>query len=455
MRNDTQQGVLFEGLSSKAVVVEFTARSQSSEGGLPLLAKIDRRLGLTARLAGVLWEQRAAERVEHELPEMVRQRVFSIALGYADGNDAARMGVDPLVKLACGRAPDAGASLASQPTLSRFERGRDGRELVGMARALEGIVIADLARRHKRARRITIDLDSSEDPTHGQQPFTYFNGYYDKWCYLPLFGFLTVDAEPEQYLFFSRLRPGTARDGRCVRAFLRRIVPELKRRFRRAEVLIRLDAGFAGAELLDLFEELGVSYVAALPANPVLSTEAGSHMHAARVLTERCGRPTQLFGECAYRAGTWSRERRVIYKAEVVVHPGREPRDNLRCVVTNLRASPEALWKLYCARGDVENRIKELKSDLEIDRTSSTSFLANQLRVLLTSAAFVLFQALRRSLKGTELARAQVATLRLRLLKVAALVRETCRRIVLQLPTVHAFADAWRRAALAVGASPC
>jgi len=455
MRDDTQQGVLFEGFSSKPVVVEFTARSHSSEGGLPLLAKVDRRLGLTARLAGALWEQRAAERVEHDLPEMVRQRVFSIALGYADGNDAARIGADPLVKLACGLAPEAESGLASQPTISRFERGRGGRELIGMARALEKVVIEDLARRHKRARRITIDLDSSEDPTHGQQPFAYFNGYYDKWCYLPLFGFLSVDAEPEQHLFFARLRPGTARDGRCVRALLRRVVPKLKRRFRRAEVLIRLDAGFAGAELLELFEELGVSYVAALPKNAVLSAEAAPHMHAARVLTERCGIATQLFGECGYGADTWSRERRVIYKAEVVVHPGREPRDNLRFVVTNLRASSEALWKLYCARGDVENRIKELKSDLEIDRTSSTSFLANQLRVLLTAAAFVLFQALRRALRGTELERAQVATLRLRLLKIGAVVRESWRRIVLQLPSAHAFADAWRRAALAVGASPC
>jgi len=455
MRNDTQEGVLFEGICRKPVVTEFTAASQSSEGGLPLLAKVDRRLGLTARLAAALHEQRLAERVEHDLLELVRQRVFSIALGYADGNDAACVGRDPLVKLACGRLPGSEGSLASQPTISRFERGRDGRELIGMARALEDVVIEGLARRHKRARRITLDLDSSEDPTHGQQPFTYFNGYYDKWCYLPLFGFLSVDDEPEQHLFFARLRPGTARDGRCVRTILRRVVPELKRRFRGAEVLIRLDAGFAGAELLELFDELGVSYVAALPKNSVLSGEAAPRMHAARVLTERCGIATQLFGECAYRADTWPRERRVIYKAEVVVHPGRDPRDNLRFVVTNLRASPEALWKLYCARGDVENRIKELKSDLEIDRTSSTSFLANQLRVLLTAAAFVLFQALRRALKGTELARAQVTTLRLRLLKIGAVVRESWRRIVLQLPRVHAFADAWQRAALAVGASRC
>jgi hypothetical protein len=446
---------LFEGVCGKPVVMAFTAPLQSSEGGVALLAKVDRCLGLTARLAKTLRERRSAERVDHGLLELVRQRVFSIALGYADGNDAARIGNDPLVKLACGRLPDSDEGLASQPTLSRFERGRGGRELIGMARALEAVVLEGLARRHKRARRITIDLDSSEDPTHGQQPFAFFNGYYDSWCYLPLFGFLSVDDEPEQHLFFARLRPGTARDGRCVRALLRRVVPELKRRFRGAEVLIRLDAGFAGAELFELFDELGVSYIAALPKNAVLSAEAAPRMHAARVLTERFGSATQFFGECVYSAGTWSRERRVIYKAEVVVHPGRDPRDNLRFVVTNLRADAEALWKHYCARGDVENRIKELKHDLEIDRTSSTSFFANQLRVLLSAAAFVLFQALRRALKGTELERAQVAKLRLRLLKIGAVVRESWRRIVLLLPAAYPWAALWRRTALVIGASRC
>lgn len=455
MSNGKQPSLRFEELSSKPVVVSFTASGQSSEGGLPLLARVDRRLGLTARLAGALHEQRAGARIAHDLPELVRQRVFSIALGCADGNSAARMGADPLVKLACGRSPASGDSLASQPTLSRFERGRSGRELVGMARALDGCVIDSLARRHKRARRITIDLDSSEDRTHGQQPFAFFNGHYDSWCYLPLFGFLSIDDDVEQHLFLARLRPGTARDGRCVRAHLRRVVPLLKRRFPRAEVLVRLDAGFVNPELLALFEELGVRYLVGLPKNTTLSERATVHMHAARSLTNDFSSATQLFSECAYRAETWPHERRVIFKAEVVVHPGREPRDNLRLVVTDLRGTPESLWTLYARRGDSENRIKELKCDLEIDRTSSTCFLANQLRVLLSAAAFVLFQALRQALKGSELARAQVATLRLRLLKIAAIVRESWRRIVLQLPTVHAFADAWRRAALAVGASAC
>lgn len=454
MRHDTCQAVLFEGFSSKPLVAEFSAPRQSSDGGVALLAGVDRRLGLTAGLSAALLERRLPERVEHELTDLVRQRVFSIALGYADCNDAARIGDDPAVKLACGRSPASDASLASQPTLSRFERDRSGRELVGAARALERTVLDDLGRRHKRARRITIDLDSSVDPTHGQQPFTFFNGYYDSWCYLPLLGFVSVDDEPEQHLFFARLRPGTARDVRCVRALLRRIVPELKRRFSRAEVLVRLDAGFAGAELFELLDALHVKYLVAMPQNPKLVSIAARHMRAVRSIAERFGGTTTLYGETDYRAKTWSRVRRVIFKAEVTDLAGRALRDNLRIVVANLRGSPESLWKLYARRGDVENRIKELKHDLEIDRTSSTSFLANQLRVLSTAAAFVLFQALRRALAGTELARAQVATLRLRLLKIGAIVRESYRRIVLLMPATHPWADAWRRVALAVGASP-
>jgi hypothetical protein len=452
MRNDTSQPVLFGDLSSKLVTVAFSAPSQSSDGGLPLLAALDRKLGLTASLSQQLVDVRRPKSVDHSITELVRQRVFSIAHGYADCNDAARIGEDPLFKLACGRSPGDSAGLASQPTLSRFERGQGGRAVVAMGRALERTVIGTLARRHRRARRITIDLDGSEDPTHGQQPFAFFNGYYDSWCYLPLFGFLSIDDLPEQHLFFARLRPGTGPEGRCVRTLLRRVVPLLRRQFRRAEIVVRLDAGFASSELFDLFDELKVSYMAAMAKNARLTIHASRHMRGVRCITEQLGGTSTLFGECVYAARKWSRSRRVIFKAEVVDLAGRDPRDNLRFVVTNLRGSAESVWKDYIKRGDTENRIKELKLDLQIDRTSSTSFLANQMRVLLTAAAFVLFQALRAALGASELGRAMVATLRLKLLKIGATVKESWRRIVIALPTSHPWKDLWRKAALAAGA---
>ncbi len=452
MRHDTTEPVLFDGLFQKPVTINFDAPAQSSDGGLPLLAALDRRLGLTEVLSRQLVDGRRSKSVEHDLTEMLRQRVYAIAHGYADCNDASRIGGDPLFKLACGRAPDAHAGLASQPTLSRFERGQGGREIVAMGRALERTVVGRLAQRHRRARRITIDLDGSEDPTHGQQPFAFFNAYYDAWCYVPLFGFLSIDDLPEQHLFFARLRPGTGTEGRCVRALLRRIVPLIRQRFRRAKIVVRLDAGFASSELFDLLDELKVGYVAAMAKNSRLAAHAVRHMRGVRRITEQFGQTTTLFGECVYGARSWSCERRVVFKAEVVALQGREPRDNLRFVVTNRRGAAETIWKDYVKRGDTENRIKELKRDLQIYRTSSSSFLANQMRVLLTAATYVLFQELRVELAATELGRAMVATLRLKLLKIGATVRETWRRIVISLPTSYPWKDLWRRAALAAGA---
>lgn len=452
MSHDSQQAVLFEGFSPKPVVVAFSAPRQSSDGGLPLLAAIDRKLGLSDLLSRELQDGRRPKSVAHSMTEMVRQRIFSIAMGYADGNDAARIGDDPLFKLACGRACNSESGLASQPTLSRFERAHGGRAIVAMGRTFESAVIKQLARRHRRAREITIDLDGSEDKTHGQQPFSYFNGYYDSSCYLPLFGFLSIDDQAEQHLFFARLRPGSGPESRCVRPLLRRVVPMLRKLFSKAKIVVRLDAGFASSELFDLFDELKVGYVAAMAKNSRLEVHAEAQMQAVRSLAKDFDQTTTLFGECMYGALKWSRERRVIFKAEVVAHAGRALRDNLRFVVTNLCDGAESLWKRYTKRGDAENRIKELKLDLEIDRTSSTSYLANQLRVLLTAAAFALFQALRATLAGSELGRAMASTLRLKLLKIGATVTESCRRIVIALPTSYPWKSMWLRTALAVGA---
>jgi hypothetical protein len=448
MTKDSSEISLFENIFEKPVACEFDSALRTSDGGVSLLGAIDRRTKLTETLCGHLHDGRNGARVEHCYLDLFRQRVFSIALGYPDGNDSARIGQDPAMKLVCGRAPADARGLASQPTLSRFERGLSGREIVSLGRGFENFVINRLHRRHRRARLITIDLDPSVDPTHGQQPFSFFHGHYDTWCYLPMFGFLSVDGDPEQYLFHARLRPGLAREVQHgTIALLRRSVERLRKTFRKARIRVRLDAGFAYPQLFEVLSELGVEYVVAMGENSTLTKRSARHMFAARSLTERFGSTTTLFGETSYRTQSWDRERRVVFKAEVLHAEGKSPRDNARFVVTNLRHKPERVWKIYCHRGDSENRIKELKNDLDVDRTSCTSFLANQVRVLLTSVAYVLYQELRTALRGTDLERGMVATLRLRLIKIGATITESVRRVRVSMPSSHPWKDLWGKAA--------
>jgi hypothetical protein len=452
MAKSTRQAVLFDDRFAKPVTAVFDAESQSSDGGALLLGGIDRELGLTGRLAACLLDRRDPERSAHSVLDLVRQRVFSLAMGYADGNDAGRLAGDPVLKTLCDRGPASGEDLASQPTLSRFENAPSARDLVAAGLALEQRVTAHLARTHRRPQLVTLDMDTSEDPTHGQQQFSFFNGHYDSWCYVPAFAFLSFDGDPEQYLVHARLRPGNAPVIRGALPTLRRLVALVRRHFPRSRVRVRLDAGYASGRLFDALEEMGVEYLVSMQANAVLDRHAATLLEEARLrFPEGDGR---LFGDFFYAARDWSRRRRVVVKAEVVAHPGRSPKDNPRFLVTNVRNLPEAAYGLYCQRGDSENRLKELHNDLEVGRTSCPRFLANQLRVLLTATAFVLFQEMRRRLRGTELHRAQVGTLRLKLLKIAARVVESVRRVVLHMPRDFPWKLLWRRVALGVGAVP-
>lgn len=454
MPKATQQSVLFPDAVSKAMVVRFDATNQSSDGGVVLLRSLDKRLGLTEKLVGHLDDPRDGRRVWHRYVDLFRQRVLGIALGYADCNDAERIGSDPCLKMACDRAPmDPDEDLGSQPTLSRFENAQEARGLIALQRELELHVINRLATRRRKARLVTIDLDPSCDRTHGQQQQALFHGKYGTWCYLPQFGFLTIDDESDQYLFHARLRPGNARCYRGVIALLRRVVPTIRKRFRKAKVRVRLDSGFCNPALLDELERLKLQYVVGIGSNKVLDRHAEPWMKAVRVAAANSGETETSFHEIPYKAGSWSRERRVILKSEVVCHPGREPKDNARFLITNLRHSPKSVYQIYRERGDAENRIKELK-ELDSDRTSCTRFLANQLRLLMSATAFVLYQELRWRLRRTEAARAQVGRLRLMLIKIGARVVESVRRFVLHFPVAHPWKALWAEAARAVGAQP-
>jgi hypothetical protein len=454
--DSTRQSVLFPDLFNRQLVAKFDQRHGSSDGGAVLLAACDRKLRLTERLAECIEDQREPGKIRHAIEEILRQRVFGIACGYADGNDAARLAEDPVHKLLVGREALRGEALASQPTLSRFENAVDRKALYRMGEALaESVIARHRQRLGRKVKRITIDLDPTDDPTHGVQQLTFFNAHYDCWCYLPLAGFISFNDEPEQYLFAYVLRAGNAPATGGAIGVLRRVLERLRAVFPKARILVRLDGGFAAPEVFEFLEQHRCKYVVAMAKNSVLTRYAAALMEQARELSAASGQTEHRYGECQYKAGKWKSERRTIIKAEVVRLEGREPKDNPRFVITNLDTSPRWIYeRVYCERGDVENRIKELHHGLEIDRTSCTEFWANQLRVLLTAAAYVLMQELRLRAARTSLARAQVSTLRERLLKLGAWIETSVRRIVLHLPEASAYRSEWQRVARSVGAVP-
>jgi hypothetical protein len=454
--DSTAQSVLFSDLFDKPVIAKFDQQHASSDGGAILLQACDRRLGLTEAMIGAIDDRRQSGKIRHAISDLVRQRLYAIACGYPDANDASRLGSDPIHKLLCDRDPVKGVDLASQPTLSRFENAFDRADLYRMGIALADTVIERHRRRLKRkVKRITIDLDPTDDPTHGAQQLTFFNGHYDTWCYLPVAGFLTFNKESEQYLFAYVLRPGNVGASVGAMGILSRLLPKLRTAFPRARLRVRLDGGFAAAQLFDFLEREGLEYVVAMGKNKVLERRAARLMGTARRLSRESGQTEHLYTQCRYAAGTWERRRRVIIKAEVVRHPGRKPKNNPRFVVTNLTQSPQHLYEaIYCARANIENRIKELHHGLQIDRTSCTRFLANQLRGLLTAAAYVLYQELRLRAARTALRCAQVSTLREHLMKLGAWVESSVRRIVLHLPAACIHRNDWQIIARSLGAAP-
>lgn len=449
------QGVLFAGLFDKPLSVEFTRPGQSSDGGVLLLKAVDEKLKLTQRLATALHDRRQPGKVIHATTEMVRERVFGIACGYPDGNDAAKLSDDPMMRLLChGTATDE-KTLASQPTLSRLENAVRRTDLLRMGYALTDTVIArERTRRRGRVKQITIDMDPTEDPTYGGQQLTFFNAYYDNYCYLPMLTTLQFDGEPEHVMVAPVLRPGNAKGSLGAIALLKRLLPRIRAAFPGARIFVRMDGAFATPEVLAWLEAERLLYVVNMAKNAVLKRFAESLMKQVRREVKTSGRTEKRYGEAMYRAGKWSVARRAVIKAEVVVLEGREPRENPRFIITNLRWAPKRVYRFYAGRGDVENRIKELHYGLAFDRTSCTSFLANQFRILLAAAAYTLYQQLRRDAAGTDCARAQVWTLRDRLIKIGVVVRESVRRILVEGPLAFPWFGTWRHIAFRLGASP-
>jgi hypothetical protein len=406
--------------------IRFDGPNVSSDGGLLLVESVDKELGLTSRMAACLTDRRTGSFV-HSVEKMLAQRVYGIALGWEDCNDfdAEALRGDPLYGVTLESTP------ASQPTLSRFENGVGEEDLARMSEELMRHFIDRY--RQDPPKRIVIDLDATEDPAHGQQEFEFYHGFYQTHCFLPLLAFASVDGRDEE-LVGAVLRPGNSHAGKGSEIFVENWVRTLQDAFPKTNILFRADGGFALPKIYETCEKLKIDYLISLPRNSRL-TDLAAPLLTQAVLQRKASeenKKVRLFGEISYAAGTWTKERRVVVKAEVM-----EKGENPRFVTTNLAGDPECLYDEYCKRGDCENRIKELKLDLASGRTSCHRFRANGFRLLLHALAFVLLSELRKKLVGTVLARSTLGQIRLKLLKIAAILQLSTRRFVLRMPRGH------------------
>jgi len=412
-----------------SVSATFDDARLSSDTGVVLLRQVDRQLGLSQRLSSALIDRRQSAKVLHASRDLLLQRMLQICAGYEDASDANTLRDDPAFQIALDRTPgEEGCRLASQPTLSRFEQ-RRRRDLVAFSNVLLDLWIARLRRRAKRSHkppRIVLDFDSTDFITYGDQQLALFHGHYGHYIYYPLLVF-----DQDGFPVAALLRPGrTRRAG--VAAVLLRIVEKLTASFQSFEVAIRADAGFSSPDLYELCETIGIDYVIGLITHRVLTDRAEPWMAEARAIADRDG-SAQLIRDFPFRWGRRTRhDRRIIAKAEVT-----SLGDNPRFMITNMTASAEEVYRFYTQRGRCENHIKELKNALFGDLMSCHRFAANQFRLLLHTAAYVLMLTLRERLAGTVLAHVQFDTLRLRLIKIASLITVTARRIWLRMSLAH------------------
>lgn len=432
--DSSESRITIPSFGSKPVTINFSGGDITSDGGWALVGLADDKIGLTRSMAAAIKDLRDPEKVLHSCEEQVRARVYGITNGYEDCNDHDFLREDPCLKSVCGSSPDDGADLASQPTLSRFENASGWRDLIRCGRVILRSAVAQIP---KESPRIYLDVDATDDPTHGQQQLCLFNGHYLNYCYLPLHVFAT-GSDGRKRALASVLRPGNASYKTGLKGTLRAVVRALRERFPDSEIILRADSDFGNAEVIKFCRRHGLKFLLGVSGNPRLITLGiPAMLRVAAEKTATKGDPW-VFDEFEYQAETWPTPHRVIVKAEVT-----QEKLNPRFVTTNLKELPPEIYASYCDRGECENRIKELKLDLFSGRTSCTRFLANQFRLLLHTAAMVLMQALQDAAADTKYAKAQAATLRLRLLKVGGRIREVKRRIWFHLSSSYPDRHDW------------
>jgi len=415
----------FPGLNGKRVEGNFQGGEVSSDGGLMLIKQIDRRLGLTKKLNRSLKDPRKSELIKHRQIDLLRQRIYGLALGYEDLNDHDSLRKD----LIWQTAVESEKPLASSPTLCRLE----GRTERASAWVMHEVMIQEFIGSFRQApEELILDFDATDDRVHGSQEGRAFHGYYGDWCFLPLYVFCG------EQLLVSYLRPSNKDSARHSWAILKLLVKRIRQAFPEVRISMRADSGFCRWKTIRWCEKNDVGYIIGLAKNKRLLALIEEPQKKAAESFEATSAKQRLFGWIDYAAGSWDRERRVIYKAEHA-QKGANP----RFVITNLEGSPQELYdKIYCARGEMENRIKEQQLGLFADRTSCKKWWSNQFRLLLSSAAYILIDAIRRlALKGTNWARAQVQTIRLKLFKIGTVILRNTRRVRLFFSSAYAYRD--------------
>jgi hypothetical protein len=459
MTECNQSSFEFEAHFSRDVVARFDGGQMTSDAGALLLRKTEQRTGILRQFADCFTDYRRPDKIEHQVAELVRQRVYGLALGYEDLNDHDQLRRDPLLALLAGkrdlegaerrRQADRGKAAAGKSTLNRLElTPKDADEkarykkIVMREEAVDALLVDLFVQAHgERPERVVLDLDATDDPVHGNQEGRFFHGYYRHYCYLPLYIFAG------EHLLCARLRPSNIDASAGAVDEVKRIVARLRQVWPGLQIILRGDSGFCREELMSWCEGHGVDYVFGLARNVRLERIIGGQLQQAKLECEQTGKPARVFVEFSYRTKrSWSRARRVIAKAEHLAKGA-----NPRFVVTSLGAEwmeARPLYEqFYCARGEMENRIKEQQLGLFADRTSTQVLRSNQLRVYFSAIAYCLMHALRRlGLAGTELARAQPQTVRLKLLKIGALLRVTARKVWISMASGYPYAEVFAAA---------
>jgi len=415
--------LLFSSLGSRKIHADFNGGRLTSDAGAVLLREVDKRIGLIDALHRGIPDPRHPFFIVHDQKTLLAQRIFGIALGYEDLNDHQSLREDPLFQIISERGIKDDLPLASPPTLCRLEHRVDRPALVSIAKAYVETFIASYKDKTP-PEELVLDFDPTDDPVHGHQEKRFFHGYYDHYCFLPLYVFCGTQ------LLVAYLRPADIDGAKHARALLKLLVQRFRQVWPKVRIIFRGDSGFCRWRLMRWCDKHDIGYIIGLARNAVLERLSQPWADTSKAQFEATQQKQRVFGELSYAAETWDQPRRVIVKAEYLPQG-----ENTRFVVTNLAGDGQELYdQLYCQRGEAENRIKEQQLGLFADRTSCHDFVANQFRVLLSAAAYILMDTLRRdALADTEWAGAQVGTIRLKLLKIGARITYSVRRIVLHL----------------------